>query len=405
LLIDVEEVDLKLLRIIDKNSIRGLFDEKVMIYDQNDREIYNTTENDTTSVPHALLREVRQKKQVRFHPGKKEGVGLLFAEKENQFVVIASAYDQYGRSKLNYLKWLLVIGFLVSIGLTVFTGRIYARNSLQPMSDIVKQVDKITFESLHMRVNEGNKTDEIARLSITFNRMLERLESAFEMQSSFVSNASHELRTPLTSVTGQIEVALMKPRTNEEYKTVLESVLEDIRNLNELSNGLLDLAKASSDASSLAMQPLRIDEILWETRADLIKRKNEYAITIHFSEPIDDEKELTVFGNLHLLKTAILNLMDNGCKFSSGKSVEVWLAVKNGNILLKFMDQGIGIDREDVDSVLHPFYRAKNAKTIHGSGLGLTLTEKIIHLHKGTLTIDSAIGKGTVITINLPVTS
>ena len=97
------------------------------------------------------------------------------------------------------------------------------------MSDVVKQVDKITISSLDMRVNEGNGTDEIAQLAITFNKMLKRLESSFEMQRSFVSNASHELRTPLTSITGQIEVSLMKSRTHEEYETILESVLKTLK--------------------------------------------------------------------------------------------------------------------------------------------------------------------------------
>ena len=118
------------------------------------------------------------------------------------------------------------------------------------------------------------------------------------------------------SITGQIEVSLMKPRSQAEYEAILESVLEDIKNLNALSNGLLDLAKASSDISEIALLPLRIDEILWETRAELLERKKDYKVSIEFSKPIEDEKELTVLGNHHLLKTAIVNLMDNACKFS-----------------------------------------------------------------------------------------
>jgi signal transduction histidine kinase len=270
------------------------------------------------------------------------------------------------------------------------------------MSDVVKQVDKITITSLNVRVNEGNGTEEIAQLAITFNRMLERLESAFEMQRSFVSNASHELRTPLTSITGQIEVSLMKSRTREEYEAILESVLEDIKALNSLSNGLLDLAKASSDISAIAIHPLRIDEILWETREELIVRKNDYKISIQFSEPIEDEKELTVFGNDHLLKTAIVNLMDNACKFSSDKSVEIFLSVENMHFVAEFTDRGIGIDTDDMERIFQPFFRAPNAKNISGNGLGLSLTDKIIHLHHGTISIESQLNKGTIVTVRIP---
>jgi signal transduction histidine kinase len=402
LLIEVQEVDYNLLKIIDKNTINTINNEKVMIFDNKDLLIYNSSDNDSIRISKTFLDKIRLLKDIRYHEGEKEVIGLLYMDKNDQYVVISSALDSYGIMKLNNLKWIIFIGFFISIGLTVYTGRIYANRALKPMSDVVKQVDKITISSLDMRVNEGNGTDEIAQLAITFNNMLERLESAFVMQRSFVSNASHELRTPLTSITGQIEVSLMKPRSRDEYEAILVSVLEDIKNLNTLSNGLLDLAKASSDISAIALHPLRIDEILWKARDELIEEKKEYNISIKFSEPIDDEKELTVLGNDQLLKTAIINLMDNACKFSSDKSVEVELSIEGKFIVAAFADRGIGIDMEDMENIFHPFFRAKNAKNIYGNGLGLSLTVKIIHLHRGATSIESQLQKGTRVTITIP---
>lgn len=400
LLIEVKEVDYNLMKIIDKNSLNALHKEKVQIYDSKDQQIYNSLDNDSIGNSKTLLNRIRQSGNLRYHEGQNEAVGLIFNLKSDQYVVIASAFDNYGRSKLQNLIWIILVGFFVSIGLTVFVGRIYANKALKPMSDVVKQVDKITISSLDMRVNEGNGTDEIAQLAITFNQMLERLESAFEMQRSFVSNASHELRTPLTSITGQIEVSLMKQRTHEEYEAILESVLEDIKNLNALSNGILDLAKASSDISAIALHPLRIDEILWETRDELIGRKKDYKISIAFSEPLEDENELTVLGNHHLLRTAIINLMDNACKFSPDQSVEIFLFVREKYIVSQFIDKGIGT--EDMGKIFHPFFRSKNAKNIAGNGLGLSLTAKIIQLHRGTILIESQLQKGTKVTVSIP---
>jgi signal transduction histidine kinase len=403
LLIEVKEVDYNLLKIIDKNSLNALQDEKVMIYDDQDRQIYNNLDNDSILISKPFLDQIRQLKSIRYHEGTNEVVGLIFTLESDNYVVIASAYDKYGRIKLHNLIWIILVGFFISISSTVFFGRIYANKALKPMSDVVNQVDKITISSLNMRVNEGNGMDEIAQLAITFNRMLERLESAFEMQRSFVSNASHELRTPLTSITGQIEVSLMKPRTQDEYKTILESVLEDIKNLNALSNGLLDLAKASSDISAIAIHPLRIDEILWETRAELLERKKDYKIFIEFGETIKDDNDLMVSGNDHLLKTAIINLMDNACKFSPDKSVEVFLSVKDQLVVIEFTDIGIGIDPLEQEQIFHPFFRAKNAKNISGNGLGLTLTEKIIQMHRGAISIESQLQIGTKVTVRIPV--
>ncbi|OFX54305.1 MAG: hypothetical protein A2066_00975 [Bacteroidetes bacterium GWB2_41_8] len=402
LLIEVKEVDYNLMKIIDRNSLNALHNERVMIYDANNHQIYNSLDNDSIQISKSFLDKIRQSKNIRYHEDKNEAIGLIFTLKSDRYVVIASAFDNYGRIKLHNLIWILFVGLLISIGTTIYTGRIFAYKALKPMSDVVRQVDKITISSLNMRVNEGNGTDEIAQLAITFNQMLGRLESAFEMQRSFVSNASHELRTPLTSITGQIEVSLMESKTQEEYEAILKSVLEDIKNLNALSNGLLDLAKASSDISAIALHPLRIDEILWQTRYELIERKKDYNISINFSEPIEDENKIIVFGNDHLLKTAIVNLMDNACKFSSDKSVEIFLSVKGKYIVTQFADKGVGIDPADIGKIFQPFFRAKNAKKISGNGLGLSLTDRIIQIHRGTISIDSRLNKGTTVTISLP---
>jgi len=403
LLIEVKEVDYNLLKIIDRNTLNALQEEKVIIYDNKNQQIYYSLDNDSIqNYSKNFLDKIRLLKNLRYREGKNEAIGLIFTLNSDQYIVIASAFDNYGRKKLHNLTWIIFVGFFVSIGWTIITGRIYANKALKPMSDVIKQVDKITISSLDMRVNEGNGTDEIAQLAITFNQMLERLGSAFEMQRSFVSNASHELRTPLTSITGQIEVSLMKPRTQEEYEAILESVLEDIKNLNALSNGLLDLAKASSDISAISLQPLRIDEILWETRDELIGRKKDYKISIGFSEHLEDEKELMVLGNHHLLKTAIINLMDNACKFSPNKSVEIFLSVKDKCIISQFIDKGMGIDTEDMEKIFHPFFRSKNAKNIAGNGLGLSLTSKIIQLHRGTISIESKLQIGTTVTVSIP---
>jgi signal transduction histidine kinase len=402
LLIVVKEVDYNLMKIIDKNSINAFSNQRVLIFDFKDSIVYNSSDGNYLEISKNQLNKVRQLKEVRFHDGKKDAIGFLFTNNNDQYIVITSAVDNYGIKKLNNLKWIILIGFLISIGLTVYSGRIYANRALKPMSDVVQQVDKITISNLDMRVAEGNGTDEIAQLAITFNKMLERLESAFEMQRSFVSNASHELRTPLTSITGQLEVSLLKPRTQKEYFAILESVLEDIKNLNALSNGLLDLAKASSDVSSIALRDLRIDEILWKARAELLDEGKAYKISIKFSESVEDEQELTVLGNEHLLKTAITNLMDNGCKFSPNKSVEVTLTIEGKFVVVSFIDNGIGINDSEIENIFHPFYRAKNATNISGNGLGLSLTDKIIKLHKGVISIESQINKGTKVRIAIP---
>jgi len=402
LLFEVKEVDYDLLKIIDRNTINSLYKEKIVIFDFNGKQIYNSIDDDTLDLDPVLFEKVRLENHVRFQEGDKEALGMTYEDANGKYIAVISAFDRYGRSKLQNLKWILIIGFFVSMGLTIFFGRIYSRRALFPISNVINQVDRITISSLNLRVNEGDQDDEIAQLSFTFNKMLERLESAFEMQRSFVSNASHELRTPLTSITGQIEVSLMKPRSKEEYEEILQSVLEDIKNLNELSNGLLDMAKANSDISGFALRDLRIDQLIWEARMELSSRKKRCKIDILFVDEIEDEKKLTFEGNEHLIKVAIINLMDNGCKYSSDSKVDVRLSLDASCIIVEFVDHGIGMDEEDLKGIFQPFFRAKNTTAIPGNGLGLTLTEKIVKLHKGSVSIASEIDLGTTVTLRLP---
>jgi signal transduction histidine kinase len=263
-------------------------------------------------------------------------------------------------------------------------------------------VNEINALRLDSRVDEGNGKDEIARLAITFNEMLERLELAFNNQRQFVSNVSHELRTPLTSLSGLLEVTLLKKREVEEYEALLKSMLEDIKTLNSLSNGLLELANSNIDVPAFQLKTSRIDEILFAAQSDLLKTQSAYVINVNFDEMPDEEHKLLVRANDNLLKIAFINLMDNACKFSPQKRSEVNIAFNDKQVILKFSDTGIGIPDEELNRVLEPFYRASNSSQKQGHGIGLSLVKRIIEMHHGTLVIRSEVGVGTKITVSLP---
>ncbi|OFY86007.1 MAG: hypothetical protein A2236_10890 [Bacteroidetes bacterium RIFOXYA2_FULL_33_7] len=269
------------------------------------------------------------------------------------------------------------------------------------MSKVIKRVDEIKETSLNLRVETENKKDEIAQLAQTFNKMLDRLEEAFNIQKIFVSNASHELRTPLTSITGQIEVTLLNKRDSEYYETVLLSILDDIKNINILSDGLLNLAQATLEINESHFSKVRIDEIIWTVRAELLKHKPDYNIEFAFGEMPSEEEKYIVLGNETLIKIAILNILENGCKYSDNKTVRLSLDVSDKKISIKFSDSGIGIAETELNKIFEPFYRAKNARKYKGHGLGLALSKKIIELHNGKIEVKSKIDIGTDILIIL----
>ena len=150
------------------------------------------------------------------------------------------------------------------------------------------------------------------------------------------------------------------------------------------------------------MAPFRIDELVWQAKEDLQRRNEELVINIDLDENLDDERKLTINGDEQLIKTAFANVMDNGCKYSLDKAVDIFIQNSGPAITLTFRDKGIGIPPEEIPNIFEPFYRGANTKNIKGHGIGLSMVKGIIKLHGGTLQLDSAVGAGTIVTINLP---
>jgi signal transduction histidine kinase len=396
LYVTVHEVDVDLLRIIDKNSIHALFEEKVLIFDPTDKLVYSSLDDLEVAYSPELLRQVRQEGKIEYVQGEIEHLGMVYRGDQGEFVVISSAYDRYGRSKLQNLRNVLLAGLFIGILIIAATGVVFAGQVLQPLARMNAEVSSISAGNLSLRVDEGNRRDEIALLAMNFNDMLRRLESAFEMQQQFVSNASHELRNPLAAITSQLQLVLDKKRTPEEYQQALQSLLDDTRTLVELTNGLLALAQSGIEKQRFLFSPIRVDETLFAAQNELGKAHTDFHFLIEYDTFPENESLLMIAGNEHLLKTAFLNLMDNACKFSDDRTVRIGFHANGHTIDISFSDNGIGIPLDEQEMIFNPFYRSSNVlPTVKGHGIGLPLCRRIMQLHNGSITVHSAPGQGS----------
>lgn len=398
-LIEQDKVDTTILKIIHHQNLGPLFAEKVVIYNYLDQVIYNTDEGNVIQASPELLDRVRLEGEVHFSRGAFEVAGVPYIDQYNRFVVFTAAYDIYGVSKLRNLRIILITVFFSSILIVLVSGWVYAGRALHPIAKVVDQVRMITAHNLHVRVDEGNQRDEIAQLAITFNSMLSRLEGAFALQKMFVSNASHELRTPLTVVSSQLEVSLLKERSAADYQRTLASVLDDIRNLTHTLNRLLALAQVSTDEARLKWSRQRIDELLWQCRDELLRQRPHYRIAVNLASLPEEEEQLYVSVDEHMLKMAFINLMDNACKYSADHQVTVTLWVDEYQIRVTFADRGVGIAPEDLPRIFEPFFRASQTAEVRGQGIGLSIVDRIVKLHRATLDISSQVGEGTTIEV------
>jgi signal transduction histidine kinase len=232
--------------------------------------------------------------------------------------------------------------------------------------------------------------------------MLNRLEQSFDAQKQFVSNISHELRTPLTAMMAELMLTISKERELTEYRQSIQHAISDAQKLVKLSNGLLDFAKASYDPAEINFRELRLDEILLDARNDVLHAFPSYKVNIIFEQEIEDDDFISVLGNEYLLKVAFKNLMENGCKFSDQQECFVAITYLREHTILRFQDHGIGIPEEELGKIFNAFYRGSNKKYTDGNGIGLSLTQRIIKLHKGAITVVSVKGEGTTFTVSLP---
>lgn len=401
LLFQTTEVDAKVLQIIDKYDLQTLFEEEIVILDSNQKLIYQT-KNNTMAVNKAIIEEVKLKKTVKSSTKNREMIALRIYTNGKFCYVFLSAVDKYGLKKRNKLGIIISLACILAVLILYLAGYYFSNKILEPIKTVIKQVNMINLSNLNIRVKAGAGNDEIAQLTSTFNKMLERLEEAVVMQKNFVSNASHEMRTPLTAIRGNIEVALMQSRSSNDYQTILLGVLEEVSRLTKMTNGLLELARISSMGTKLNQQPFRIDETLWQSKEEVELKNNQYNVKLSFKNFPNEEESLLVLGNESLIKTSFVNLMENACKFSSKNESEVVLEIFNDYFKVIFIDNGIGIKQEDLPYIFQPFYRSATTGLMQsGYGIGLSLVEKIITIHKGKIDVCSYVNSGTIFTIYL----
>ncbi|MBA4144528.1 MAG: sensor histidine kinase [Cytophaga sp.] len=330
-------------------------------------------------------------------------VGFLYKDLSHNYVIIAGAINLQGKVRLADLRTLLLTLFILMLLLVALTGWFYSGRALRPIQKVMMEADAISPIDLSKRLHESKHPDEIGKLITIFNKMLTRIESAFRHQKTFVANVSHELKNPLTKITSQLEVTLLSERPKEEYRATIESVLEDIKELNQLSVSLLDLARVEREENSFTMTRVRLDEVLWEVRETVESFDADYKVNFEIEDMPEEESRLYINGNLHLLKTALQNVIENACKFSFDNKAVVILSCPSDAVQVSVLDQGPGIARKDIVNVFQPFYRADGASKIKGYGIGLSLSQRIISIHKGSVEVESEPGKGTRVILRFPV--
>jgi heavy metal sensor kinase len=396
--------------------------------DTGDRQVSSTYESIGIDPPQLVRERVQealqfQKTQKPGSPGKAfpsvrrdtDGVrylvrsGVFFDEGRFESTVHIPYYVSIGISLADSDKTLsqfTLIYIAVIPGALIlgsFLGWMMAGRALTPVMDIARAAQRISGSNLSLRIPTRETGDELDYLILTFNRMIDRLESSFQQMKQFSADVSHELRTPITGIRGQLEVALFTAQTTDQYREAMFNALQDIDRLSQIVRALLLLSQAES--GQVILQKSRID--LCEVGSDLVDQFQIPAEAAGVRLSADVPEECFIEGDRVQIERMITNLLSNALKFTpEGGEVRLRLSTSPDFVEIVVEDTGCGIATEYIPHIFDRFYRVPGSGTApgpeQGLGLGLSFVAWIVKAHHGKIEVESTPGKGTRFIIQLP---
>lgn len=307
---------------------------------------------------------------------------------------------------LEWLRRTLSLAVPGAVLLAALVGYLLARTSLAPVVAMSANVDRISSSNLAYRLAVTNPDDELGRLAGTFNRLLGRLESAFEQQRQFMADASHELRTPVSVARTAAQVTMESAdRSREEYREALGIIDQQMTRLSRVVNDVFLLARADAGAAALHRRRFYLDETL----RDSIKAARVLAVNKGLTLQCGGIVEAPFEGDEDLIRQLTLLLLDNAVKYTpDGGSVRVDLSADADAYRIAIADTGPGIPPEAQVKIFERFYRVDKARSralsgiSGGAGLGLSIARFIAEAHGGSVTLERSGADGSVFVVSLP---
>lgn len=386
LLVEVKEVDNNLLKIIDRNSINKLFDEKILIFNYNFNVIYNSIGNTTVNWDINDLKHLKRNKSFYRKEKEKDVLGLHYAFQKNDYFILISAEDRYGNNQIAFLFYLILFTFLTGTLLVWISTYFFIKKLLKPLDTFQEQITNISINRLNIQLYETNQNDEINLLTRAFNTLLSTIEKAFESQREFTSNASHEIKTPLTRIAFKIENLLQYAEHSPSVIATLKSVSDEVYQLSDLVNSLLLLSKLNREDLHKKTDKIRIDEIIFSANDQVKKQVPSFNLSFEIIDEEDIEHAMNISGVKSLLEIVFINLLKNAALYSQYPNAKVVIGITfEKQLKVSIYNVGTVISEAEQNKLFQPFMRGQNAINIYGSGLGLRISKRILTYHSATI--------------------
>lgn len=386
LLVEVKEIDNQILKLIDRNTINKLYNEKTLVFDQNYKLLYSSIDDATISWDIEDLKELKRVKTFFRTESEKDVLGIYYDFEKTDYYILVSAEDKYGNNKLDFLLFTLAVTFLAGTMVVWFSTYFFIERLLKPLDTFQKQITNISANKLDIQLEEGKHNDEINLLTKAFNIMLARIESAFQSQREFTSNASHEIRTPLARMTFKIQNLLQNPEHSPETVSSLKSINDYVHQLSDLVNSLLLLSKINKEDAQKRFEKVRIDEVIFSANENAKKFNPQFNLSFEIIDNPEIELSVEILGVKSLLEIVFNNLFKNACLYSFQPAARVVIEQNASHQLTIIVsNKGEILSEADQEKLFQPFMRGQNSNKTNGSGLGLRLSKRILDYHSAII--------------------
>lgn len=378
------------------------------LFDTLNRRVYSSSGPDDYRITRGVLTQARQGEVYFTYASRswedpKEGMALSFTVNKQRFVALVTAYDLAGRQTSRNLRLILIAGNVLLLVVIAFVGFLFARRAMRPFDQLISQLDTATVNDFSFRLTEGRTADEASYLAASFNQLLGNLQQLAASQETFVAYASHEIRTPLTVVKGMLETSLAYDGDLPTTRQSIGKALSRLEGAIELANALLRLAEVEGLKAHQLLEDVNLVDTILDTVTYFGEKYPQQDIGLQLTDEFTKQSSTSrVLGNATLLRTALINIMDNAAKYSAFQPIAVRVIYDSAWVVIEVVDRGIGIPDHQLTDVFMPMMRAGNVGRIQGFGLGLTLAKKIVDLHQGHLRLSTLPSIGTTVSLRLP---
>jgi two-component system, OmpR family, sensor histidine kinase ArlS len=391
LLIEVEEIDNHLLKIIDKNTINQLYNEKTLIFDSSYNLIYSSLDDTKIDWDLSDLQSLKKEKSFFKNDGNNEIYGVYFDSKQKDFFALISANDNFGKRKLDFLIDILLLSYFIFVICTWLLTFYIVKKQLIPLNVFYKKIQAINDLGQNNELVVVKKSkNEINLLSKEFKFMMDRISEVYERQREFTSQASHEMRTPIARILIQLENQL--PHIQPNSNGVLKNIYNDVTQLNELINSLLILSKIDVFQKTIG-EKSRVDEALYNSIEKVNVQFPEIKVNLNLDIQDEQAQHLEVDGNQSLLEIAFSNLIRNAYLYSENGSVDIDISINESEKLsISFVNNGETLSSEEQNHLYQAFMRGQNSKNKNGLGLGLRISYRIFNFFSFKLSYSNSNG-------------